>query len=230
MPRMIILAGFDLRPMWTQMGAPAKAVMALLAIMFAWSVSIVIDRFIVFSQIGKQSREFAAAVVRWLEEGKVEEAIAVAEQNKASHLALVVEAGLQEFRDDLDLVKGTGERIESSRRACVRAEAIVQLELKRGVSGLATIGATAPFVGLFGTTIGIINAFASMASKKVSGLAAVSNGISEALITTAFGLFVAVPAVWAYNWFTHRIASVGLEITHTSSALIDCLIRKKGPG
>jgi len=150
---MMLLQGsevsFDLRSMWGNMGVAAKAVVVLLAIMSAWSIGVMIDRYIAFSQARKQSREFAPAVAGCLKEGKIEEAISVAEQNKRSHLAKVVEAGLQEFRAHAVSREIAGEQIESSRRACERAEAIVNAELKRGLSGLATIGATAPFVGLF---------------------------------------------------------------------------------
>src|SRR4029077_5438784 len=197
--------GFDLRSMLHNMGWLALGVVAILAIMSAWSIGVMIDRFLAFNQARKQSREFAPAVAGCLREGKIEEAISVAEQNKKSHLAKVVEAGLQEFRAHAVSAELAGEQIESSRRACERAEAIVNAELKRGLSGLATIGATAPFVGLFGTTVGIINAFKGMSSEKTAGLSAVAGGISEALVTTAFGLFVAVPAVWAYNWFTNKV-------------------------
>jgi len=109
-----------------------------------------------------------------------------------------------------------------------KVEAIVNAELKRGLSGLATIGATAPFVGLFGTTVGIINAFKGMSSEKTAGLSAVAGGISEALVTTAFGLFVAVPAVWAYNWFTNKVEAFGIEMTNSSSELIDYFIKQHG--
>jgi biopolymer transport protein ExbB/biopolymer transport protein TolQ len=121
-----------------------------------------------------------------------------------------------------------GEEIEASKRALERAEAIVHAELKRGVSSLATIGSTAPFVGLFGTTVGIINAFKDMSSAKTAGLAAVAGGISEALVTTAFGLFVAVPAVWAYNVFTNKVEAFSIEMTNSSSELIDYFIKQKG--
>jgi biopolymer transport protein ExbB/biopolymer transport protein TolQ len=166
-----------------------------------------------------------------LKEGKIEEAISVAEQNKKSHLAKVVEAGLQEFRAHGVSQELAGETIESSRRACERAEAIVNAELKRGLSGLATIGATAPFVGLFGTTVGIINAFKGMSQEKTAGLSAVAGGISEALVTTAFGLFVAVPAVWAYNYFTNKVEAFSIEMTNSSSELIDYFIKQNSkPG
>jgi biopolymer transport protein ExbB/biopolymer transport protein TolQ len=163
-----------------------------------------------------------------LREGKIEEAIGVAEQNKRSHLAKVVEAGLQEFRAQGISPELSGEQIESSRRACERAEAIINAEFKRGLSSLATIGATAPFVGLFGTTVGIINAFQGMSKEGSTGLSSVAGGISEALVTTAFGLFVAVPAVWAYNWFTNRVETFAIEMTNSSSELMDFFIKQKG--
>ena len=216
--------GFDLRSMWAQMGFAAKAVVVLLAVMSAWSIGVMIDRYIAFSQARKQSREFAPAVAGCLKEGKVEEAISVAEQNKRSHLARVVEAGLQEHTSQAG---GTAD-LEASRRACERAEAIVNAELKRGLSGLATIGATAPFVGLFGTTVGIINAFQGMSSEKTAGLSAVAGGISEALVATAFGLFVAVPAVWAFNSFTNRVEAFQVEMGNSSSELLDYFTKQRG--
>jgi biopolymer transport protein ExbB len=219
---------FDLRGMWGSMGWLARGVVIMLAVLSAWSIGVMIDRYIAFSAARKQSREFAPAVAGCLKEGKIEEAISVAEQNKRSHLAKVVEAGLQEFRAHTVSREIAGEQIESSRRACERAEAIVNAELKRGLSGLATIGATAPFVGLFGTTVGIINAFKGMSSEKTAGLSAVAGGISEALVTTAFGLFVAVPAVWAYNWFTNKVEAFGIEMTNSSSELIDYFIKQHG--
>ena len=221
---------FDLRSMWASMGFAAKAVVVLLAVMSAWSIGVMIDRYIAFSQARKQSREFAPAVAGCLREGKIEEAISVAEQNKRSHLAKVVEAGLQEFRAHSISHELAGEQIESSRRACERAEAIVNAELKRGLSGLATIGATAPFVGLFGTTVGIINAFKGMSSEKTAGLSAVAGGISEALITTAVGLFVAIPAVWMFNYFTNRIEAFDVEMGNSSSELIDYFLKKSQRG
>jgi biopolymer transport protein ExbB len=220
--------GFDLRSMWSQMGLIAKAVVVVLALMSMWSFGVMVDRYIAYSQARKQSREFAPAVAGCLKEGKIEEAISVAEQSNRSHLAKVVEAGLQEFRSQGASTELSGEQIGSSRRALERAEAIVNAELKRGLSGLATIGATAPFVGLFGTTIGIINAFQGMSSEQTAGLSAVAGGISEALVATAFGLFVAVPAVWAYNAFSNRVEAFQIEMSNSSSELIDYFIKKRG--
>jgi biopolymer transport protein ExbB/biopolymer transport protein TolQ len=184
-----------------------------------------IDRIMAFSAARKQSRQFAPAVAGALREGKLDEAIKVADRYKKSHLAKVVVAGLQEFQAHQG-GQISGEEIEASRRALERSEAIVHAELKRGVSALATIGSTAPFVGLFGTVVGIINAFKTMAASKSPGIGAIAGGISEALVTTAIGLFVAVPAVWMYNYFTGRVDAFDVEMGNSSSELVDYFVKR----
>jgi biopolymer transport protein ExbB/biopolymer transport protein TolQ len=217
---------FDPRAMWSQMGWLAKAVVILLFLMSAWSIGVMIDRWIAFSAARKQSRLFAPAVAGALREGKLDEAIKIADRYNKSHLAKVVVAGLQEFRAHQVSTEISGTDIDASRRALERAEAIVHAELKRGVSTLATIGSTAPFVGLFGTVVGIINAFRGISSEKSTGLGAVAGGISEALVTTAVGLFVAIPAVWVFNYFTGRIESFDVEMGNSSSELIDYFLKR----
>src|SRR5512146_2805644 len=197
--------GWDPRALWAQMGWLARGVVIALFFMSAWSIGVMIDRWIAFSGARKQSRQFAPAVAGALREGKLDEAIKIADRYNKSHLAKVVVAGLQEFRAHQLSTDIPGEEIEASKRALDRAEAIVHAELKRGISSLATIGSTAPFVGLFGTVVGIINAFKGIATEKAAGLGAVAAGIAEALATTAVGLFVAVPAVWMFNYFTNRM-------------------------
>jgi biopolymer transport protein ExbB/TolQ len=217
---------WDVRSMWGQMGALAKAVVIVMFLMSAWSIGVMIDRVMAYSAARKQSRAFAPAVAGALREGKLDEAIKVADRYKKSHLAKVVVAGLQEFQAHQSTSDIPGEEIEASRRALERAEAIVHAELKRGVSGLATIGSTAPFVGLFGTVVGIINAFKGISTEKSTGLGAVAGGISEALVTTAIGLFVAVPAVWMFNLFTGKIESFDVEMGNSSSELIDYFLKR----
>src|SRR6516164_4489749 len=187
--------GWDPLSLWKKMGILAKIVVFILFIMSGWSIGVMIDRFMAFNAARKQSRAFAPAVAGALRDGKIDEAIKVAERNKKSHLAKVVTAGLMEFRAHQDSSDIPGETIEASKRALERTEAIVHAELKRGLGGLATIGSTAPFVGLFGTVVGILNAFKGISTQKATGLGAVAGGISEALVTTAIGLFVAIPAV-----------------------------------
>ncbi len=219
--------GWDPISLWKQMGVLAKIVVVILFIMSGWSIGVMIDRWMAFSAARKQSRSFAPAVAGALREGKIDEAIRVAERNKKSHLAKVVTAGLQEFRAHSESSDIPGETIEASRRALERAEAIVHAELKRGLGGLATIGSTAPFVGLFGTVVGILNAFKGISEQKATGLGAVAGGIAEALVTTAVGLFVAIPAVWMYNYFTSRVEAFDVEMDNSSSELIDYFLKRR---
>src|ERR1700722_552 len=217
---------FDVRGMWENMGWAAKLVVILLFFMSAWSIGVMIDRAIAYNGARKQSRQFAPAVAGALREGKLDEAIKIADRYNKSHLAKVVVAGLQEFRAHQLSSEIPGEEIEASRRALERAEAIVHAELKRGVSSLATIGSTSPFVGLFGTVVGIINAFKGISTQKSTGLGAVAGGISEALVTTAVGLFVAIPAVWMFNYFSGRIEAFDVEMGSSSSELLDYFIKR----
>jgi biopolymer transport protein ExbB/biopolymer transport protein TolQ len=217
---------FDPRSMWNQMGFLARFVVVLLFVMSAWSIGVMIDRALAFGAARGQSRQFAPAVAGALREGKLDEAIKIADRFPKSHLAKVVVAGLQEFRAHQMSSDISGEEIAASTRALERAEAIVHAELKRGIAGLATIGSTGPFVGLFGTVVGIINAFKGISSEKSTGLGAVAGGISEALVTTAVGLFVALPAVWAYNYFSGRVEAFDVEMGNSSSELVDYFIKR----
>ena len=210
--------------LWNHMGWLARSVAIILFIESVWSLAVMIDRYLYFSAARKQSREFAPKVAGALKENKLEEAIKIADRSKKSHLAEVVTSGLQEFR--ISSGAATAETIESSGRALERAEAIVHAKLKRGLSVLATIGSTAPFVGLFGTVVGILHAFQQIATQKTSGIGAVAGGIAEALVTTAFGLLVAIPAVMAFNYFTGRVEAFDVEMDNSSSELIDYFIKQ----
>src|SRR6201985_1694765 len=220
--------GWDPVSLWKQMGILAKIVVVILFIMSGWSIGVMIDRALAFSAARKQSRAFAPAVAGALREGKIDEAIKVAERNKKSHLAKVVTAGLQEFKAHGDSNEIPGEQIEASKRALERAEAIVHAELKRGLGGLATIGSTAPFVGLFGTVMGILNAFKGISEQKATGLGAVAGGIPEALVMTAIGLFVAIPAVMMFNYLTGRVEAFDVEMDNSSSELVDYFLKRRG--
>src|SRR6266567_5936235 len=215
--------------LWNQMVWVARTVVFILFIMSGWSFGVMIDRYMAFNAARKQSRAFAPAVAGALRDGKIDEAIKVAERNKRSHLAKVVTAGLMEFRAHQDSSDIPGETIEASKRALERTEAIVHADLKRGLCGLATIGSTAPFVGLLGTVIGIFNAFNQIAKQKQTGLGAVAGGISEALVTTALGLFVAIPAVMMFNYFTGKVEAFDVEMDNSSSELVDYFLKRTNP-
>jgi biopolymer transport protein ExbB len=219
-------ARMDLMEMWTHMGWPARSVAIILLGMSAWSIGVMMDRWLAFQAARKQSRQFAPIVAGALREGKLDEAIRVAERNKKSHLAKVVNAGLLEFRAHEQSTEIPGDKIEASRRALDRASAIVHAELERGLSGLATIGSTAPFVGLLGTVIGIIDAFREIQGSQTTGISAVAGGISEALVTTALGLTVAIPAVMMFNYFTSKIKAFDVEMDNSSSELVDYFLKR----
>jgi biopolymer transport protein ExbB/biopolymer transport protein TolQ len=212
--------------MWGTMSDLARVVVFVLFIMSAWSLGVMIDRVLMYNAARKQSRVFVQQVAGALREGKLDEAISIAERNKKSHIAKVVATGLSEFQTASAQVSDT-ELIEAAKRGLERSVAIVHAEMKRGLSGLATIGSTAPFVGLFGTVVGIINAFKGIESSKASGLSAVAGGISEALVTTALGLLVAVPAVWAYNYFVNKVEAFDVEMDNSSMELVNYFITRR---
>jgi biopolymer transport protein ExbB/TolQ len=135
---------FSLWEMWLHMQWPARSIAIILLGMSAWSMGVMMDRWLAFQAARKQSRQFAPIVAGALREGKLDEAIRVAERNKKSHLAKVVNAGLLEFRVHEQSTE-IPDKIEASRRALERASAIVHAELERGLSGLATIGSNCAF-------------------------------------------------------------------------------------
>jgi biopolymer transport protein ExbB/biopolymer transport protein TolQ len=219
----------DLMEMWAQMGWVAKAVAFVLVFQSMWSFGVAIERYYTFAQARKQSKLYAPQVAKHLKEGRLKDALSVSQSKtyQYSHLAKVVLAGLQEyqFQADSGTAMSRDDLVDTVRRAIQRATALTANDLKKGIPALATIGATAPFVGLLGTTMGIVNAFAGMAASGSGGLAAIGAGIAEALITTAFGLLVAIPAVWAYNYFTVKIDNLTAEMTYVSKEMIDYLIK-----
>ncbi len=220
----------DLLELWEQMGIPVKSLMILLGLMSMWSMGVFFERLFTFTQAGKQSKAFAPQVAKHLKDGHLKDAIAVSQSKnyKYSHLGKVVLAGLQEyqFQKDAGVELSRDDVIDSVRRAIQRASALTAADLKKGMGSLATIGATAVFVGLLATTLGVINAFQGIAATGSGGLGAVSAGIAEALVGTAIGLFVAIPAVWFYNGLTTRIEFFNVEMDNSSSELVDYFIKK----
>ncbi len=221
----------DLRTMFANMGGVAWGVVIALAIMSVYSIAVAIERFYTFAQATKQSRKYAPEVARFLKQGKIKEAIDASRGPavRHSHLAKVLIVGLQEWQYQLEMGEADRDKdaaVDAAKRAIQRATAVNLSDMKRGLSGLATIGSTAPFIGLFGTTFGIIAAFHGMSVTGSGGLSAIAGGISEALITTAFGLFVAVPAVWFYNYLANRVEGFNVEMDNSSSELLDYFIKK----
>ena len=212
------------------MGYVAKGVAFILFIMSMWSIGVAIERAYTFTQARKQSKLFAPQVAKQLKEGRLKEAIALSSQKayRYSHLAKVVLAGLQEYQFQQESGGGLSREdlMDTVRRSIQRASALTASDLKKGVPALATIGSTAPFVGLLGTVVGVITAFQGIAASGSGGIGAVSAGIAEALVETALGLVVAIPAVWFYNYLTGRVEYFNVEMDNSSSELVDYFIRK----
>jgi biopolymer transport protein ExbB/biopolymer transport protein TolQ len=205
----------DLYHLWAQMGMFAKGIVMVMAIMSIYSLTIVITKLIQLKRSERETRKFAPQFSRAIQAENLDQAISLAEKNKKSHVARVLGEALAEVKPLLrDRATITAADINSAERAVERQMLIITSELKRGLGILATTGATAPFVGLLGTTMGIVTAFQAMAASGGGGnLASITGGVAEALITTAFGLIVAIPAVWLYNYFTTKIDFMTVEMT-----------------
>lgn len=210
--------------LWTHMGILAKAVAILLFCMSLLSFWVFVDRLLLFRSAKKESFQFSTKVTPLIRENRLDDVVKLAKSYKNSHLAKVFSAGILEFQVASD-GNTNYDVIESAKRAIERATVKTSAEMKRWLSLLATVGSTAPFVGLFGTVVGIINAFRGISAEGSGGIGAVAGGIAEALVTTALGIGVAVLAVWFFNYFINRSDLFEIEMKNTSSELIDHFIK-----
>ena len=206
-------------------GLFGAAVMCCLAALSVFSVGLIVDKQRRFRAATRQSQEFKPVFGKFLHGGELQELIDAVRAHKNSHVAQVVSAGILEY----DGVRQSGgdpvaslELVTSAVRDAM-SETLIQL--KRGLGYLATIGSIAPFVGLFGTVVGIINAFRGIAATGTGGMSAVSGGIAEALVATALGIFVAIPAVVAFNHFTGKVETFHVEMNRASSQLVNSLFK-----
>src|SRR5689334_1996206 len=206
-------------------GLFGAAVMCCLALLSIFSVAVMVDKYRRFRAAARETQIFKPLLTKFAHGGEVQELIEAAQQHQKSHVAQVVSAGILEY----DGVREAGgdpstslDQVTSALRDSM-SETLIQL--KNGLGFLATIGSTAPFVGLFGTVAGIINAFRNIAATGSGGMSVVSGGIAEALVTTALGIFVAIPAVVAFNHFTGKIENFHVEMNRASSQLVNRLFK-----
>lgn len=209
--------GFTLREIWEASGFIARSVIVVLSIMGLGSIYVAAERLIAFRRATGQSMRLAAEIIAPLQQGDVQAALVLTgdEKFKASYLATLLKSGLTELQHRFD-----EHGIENAERAIDKSLVEESGRMRRGMAILATTASTAPFVGLFGTTFGVINAFQGMATAG-SGLASISKGISEALITTGVGIGVAVVGVWAFNYFNGRIEKITDEMTASRADFLD---------
>jgi len=217
--------GMDIMDLWHEMGWFAKGIVWTLLIMSAYSTGIIIQKWWQMRKAQGETRKFAPEFSQFLEEDNLNEAIKLAEGYKKSHVARVLGGALGEIRPLIQDGSVTVADINSAERAVEREMLMTVVDLKRGLGVLATVGATAPFVGLVGTTMGIVNSFTAMSTSGAGGISSMAAGIAEALITTAIGIGVAIPAVWGFNFFQTKIDNLTAEMTYTSKEMIDYLIK-----
>ena len=216
----------SLLEIWHQTPLFGRIIWFILGFMSIWSLSTAIQKAWSLSKAQKETIRFAPEFSQFLQEDNFTEAIKLAEGYKRSHVARVLGGALQEVKPLIMDGSVTVADINTAERAVEREMLMEIVSLKRGLSILATVGSTAPFVGLLGTVFGIINAFTGMATSGSGGIGAISAGIAEALIATGFGLIVAIPAVWFYNYLTGRLEYFNVEMDNSSSELVDYFIKK----
>jgi biopolymer transport protein ExbB len=224
---------FSIVTMIKSMGLPAKLVVFTLIIMSLYSLSVMAERLFSFSRAREQSRRYAEKLRDLLPGHQMMEAAQFATTLKYGHIPRVLGSGISEYNKGREALSKKGphdvgdfDLVEAINRAIDRATLRVTADLRRGLGGLATVASTAPFVGLLGTVLGIITAFQLMAASGSGGLASVSAGISEALITTAFGLLVAIPALMMFNYLTNRVEEMTVDIADASNELVDFFLKE----
>jgi biopolymer transport protein ExbB len=211
---------------WADTGLINRGIVIFLVLMSIASLSVSIWKWLIFRRMAKATKQFAPAFSAALESENISEALALADQYPKSHVARVLGESLREVAPLLNDQRAAGAAIVSCERSVEREQILLANELKSGLGILATIGSTAPFVGLLGTTLGIVNSFMGMAEQG-GGLEAVSGGIAEALIATAIGLVAAIPAVWLYNYFTAKLDTLFSELAYAGREMIDWMMTRQ---
>ncbi len=201
------------------------AVMVCLALLSVFSVGMIIDKHRRFVSASRQSEKFKPEFKKFLQGGDVQDLIEAARPHQSSYVAQVVLAGITEYDGVRESGRDPGASLELVTSALRDSMSETLIQLRQGLGFLATIGSTAPFIGLFGTVVGIINAFRSIAATGSGGMSVVSGGIAEALVSTALGIFVAIPAVVAFNHFTGKIETFHVQMNRASSQLVNRLFK-----
>jgi biopolymer transport protein ExbB len=206
------------------MGVFALIIAGALALMAIAALTVFVERLWVYGRTRRRSARFAGQAAAMLGRGAYQELMLAAEQRKSGSLASLVGAGLRTYSGAVARPpSGDVSAIELARREVARRADFISAQLRRGLGVLASVGSVAPFVGLLGTVVGIIDAFEGIAAEGSGGIGAVSSGIAEALVVTAIGLVVAIPAVLAFNYLSARSDSLMMAIDQARGQLIDHL-------
>lgn len=213
---------FNFAHVWATMAPLSKGVALVLLIMAISSIGVTIERLMTFWRSAKESRLFAGQAGKLLEEHRLEELVVLAGKHQASALArLFAPITIRYIQAYDQFGEGGLTPIELARNESTRRLEGVGEEIRRGMNVIATVGSIAPFVGLLGTVLGIIGAFQGIGAAGNAGIAPIMAGISEALVETAFGLLVAIPAVIAFNYLNARVSAIDTALGRSSSELLD---------
>ncbi|NVJ06602.1 MotA/TolQ/ExbB proton channel family protein [Myxococcus sp. AM001] len=214
---------FNLRDIYNHMGVFALGIAWTLILFAVASLAVFFERLFVFFRSRSISKRFASRAGPLLTQHQHEALVQEAEATQGSHLAMLLGGGMKHFLAKSRVPAGKLGPVELTRRELVRINERVSADVRRGMSVLATVGSVAPFVGLLGTVVGIIEAFSGIAKEGSGGLGAVSAGIAEALVVTALGLLVAIPAVLMFNFLSTRADSLQLSLDAARSEFMDYL-------
>jgi len=212
---------FNLSEIISHMNIFAMLVAGVLGIMAIASLTIFVERWWTYWRSKKRSQAFGPVAARLLQKGDYAGLARAAEEAPPSYLASMLAAGVSTYRTALANPKSDVPAHEMVKRELERKGDAQAAQLKRGLSVLASVGSTAPFVGLLGTVIGIIGAFEGIAAEGSGGLGAVSAGIAEALVVTALGLMVAIPSVLIFNFLSTKSDKLLLSLDQSRGELVD---------
>ena len=219
---------FDLVEIWNHMGMLAKIIAGFLTMMAIASIGVVVERSLAFAKGAKESREFARQVAPKIETWEIEDVAVIADEYKGSQLARLFSHTISRYLRAFEDLDGGLTPVEMARNESVRRLEEIGSDLRRGMNVLASVGSTAPFVGLLGTVIGIITAFNALGASSTAGINTVMIGISEALAETALGLLVAIPAVLLFNYLSARVALIELALSRSAGELLDEMENRYG--
>jgi biopolymer transport protein ExbB len=219
---------FDLLHIWAAMGPLSKLIAGALLLMGVASIAIFVERTWSLSKSASASRAFALAVAAPLEDGDLARVVELSSEHRRSALARLFGATLDRYLRALAKGDSEVDALDKAKAEAERRKEVVSSELRAGMAVVATVGSIAPFVGLLGTVVGIIAAFQGIAATGSGGLGAVSVGIAEALVETALGLLIAIPAVVFFNVLSQRIGKVEQALGRGVGELIDDLGRRSG--
>jgi biopolymer transport protein ExbB/TolQ len=215
--------GINLLELWSSMGLPIRGVVILLTIQAVACIAVIVDRLLLLIQASKRAAAAAASLQAALESAQYDKALLAMHHAKPNHLTQYLEVGLRTFLTERGNDQDNLRSGELARRALGRKGDTISRELYRGMNVLASTGSTAPFIGLLGTVLGIINAFKVIAATGSGGIGTIGASIGEALVVTGYGLIVAIPAVLVFNWLSAKIANYEAGLVNAGGELLDRL-------